>query len=412
MRQLAASVSLSELLRLGCLSCLLHAHALRHVSKKTTKTNNQANNKANNLANNQANNQATSCLTQEFPHLRRLHSQTSAVDIMMNVERVTAGPARRRRERRLRLTLRHERVSVAMALAEKLHHSACRSVPLKEELVEHVQHKSPRGQKAASGREAEFFDVFGEELGGGRPPPEPEVAGPQARVLRHTVEPIIESFVPVSMIDVPVPQMVDQSVEVVKFFVTLPVVAEQATEVPTITLEDTIPQRAPLREPQLVEQLVEVPVPSSHCVIKETLSEVVLSRHWAADGCGWCHCSGPWGLHWWKSGVRHTQWGPPEGVTASPRRYLNTGAHAAPVPAVHGVRDHEVPQIQYIVRRCETFSFATETGIHSASCAENRRGTVVGAPVVCLARTGAHGLGSAENRGAAAVAVYRREWSL
>ena len=40
MRQLA-SVCLSELLRLGCLSslpCLLHAHALRHVSKKTTKT--------------------------------------------------------------------------------------------------------------------------------------------------------------------------------------------------------------------------------------------------------------------------------------------------------------------------------------------------------------------------------------
>ena len=39
LRQLAASASLSELLRLGRLSCLLHAHALRHVSKKKTKTN-------------------------------------------------------------------------------------------------------------------------------------------------------------------------------------------------------------------------------------------------------------------------------------------------------------------------------------------------------------------------------------
>ena len=41
MRQLAASVSLSELLRLGCLSCFscpLHARALRHVSKKKTNT--------------------------------------------------------------------------------------------------------------------------------------------------------------------------------------------------------------------------------------------------------------------------------------------------------------------------------------------------------------------------------------
>ena len=72
----------------------------------------------------------------------------------------------------------------------------------------------------------------------------PEVAGPQARVLRRKVEPIIESFVPVPMIDVPVPQMVDQLSEVVKFFVTLPVVAEQVVEVPTITLEDTIPQAA------------------------------------------------------------------------------------------------------------------------------------------------------------------------
>ena len=82
-----------------------------------------------------------------------------------------------------------------MTLAEKPHHSACRSVPLEEELVEHVQCNAPRGQKTASGREAEFFDVFDEELGGGRPPPLPEVAGPQARVLQRTVEPIIESFV-------------------------------------------------------------------------------------------------------------------------------------------------------------------------------------------------------------------------
>ena len=82
----------------------------------------------------------------------------------------------------------------------------------------HEKHNAPRGQKTASGRETEFFDVFDEELGGGRPPPLPEVAGPQARVLRRTVEPIIESFVPVPMIDAPVPQMVDQAAEVVRFF--------------------------------------------------------------------------------------------------------------------------------------------------------------------------------------------------
>ena len=141
-----------------------------------------------------------------------------------------------------------------MALAEKLHHSAYRSVPLKEELVDHEKHNAPRGQKTASGRGTEFFDVFDEELA-----PLLEVAGPQARVLRRTVEPIIESFVPVPMIDAPVPQMVDQAAEVVRFFASLPVVAEQVIEVPTIILEDPIPQRALLRAPQLAEQLVEVP---------------------------------------------------------------------------------------------------------------------------------------------------------
>ena len=145
-----------------------------------------------------------------------------------------------------------------MALAEKLHHSAYRSVPLKEELVEHEKHIAPRGQKTASGRGTEFFDVFDEELGGGRPPPLPEVAGPQARVLRRTVEPIIESF------DALVPQMVDQAAEVVRFFASLPVVAEQVIEVPTIILEDPIPQRALLRVPQLAEQLVEVPTTTGY----------------------------------------------------------------------------------------------------------------------------------------------------
>ena len=49
--------------------------------------------------------------------------------LMMDVERDAGGgtgSARRRRERRLRSMLRHERMSVAMALAESAHHSARR----------------------------------------------------------------------------------------------------------------------------------------------------------------------------------------------------------------------------------------------------------------------------------------------
>ena len=153
-------------------------------------------------------------------------------------------------------------MSVAMALAEKLHHSACRSVPLKEELAEHEKHNAPRSQKTASGRGTEFFEVFDEELGGGRPPPLPEVAGPQALVLRRTVEPIIESFVPVQMIDVPVPQssmggvqdqILQRSAEMVPEEVILVI------EVPKISsLPRPLPRRV-LPVPQTAEQLVEVP---------------------------------------------------------------------------------------------------------------------------------------------------------
>ena len=60
-------------------------------------------------------------------------------------------------------------------------------------------------------------------------------------------------FVPVPMPDVPVPQTVDQLMEVLKILdISSPV--EQVTDVPEISSQDNIPQRAVLRVPQLVEQ--------------------------------------------------------------------------------------------------------------------------------------------------------------
>ena len=75
-----------------------------------------------------------------------------------------------------------------------------------------------------------------------------------------------QNFEPVRVpvLDAPVPQMVGQAAEVVRFFVSLPVVAEQVIEVPTINPEDPIPQRALLRAPQLAEQLVDVPTPPGY----------------------------------------------------------------------------------------------------------------------------------------------------
>ena len=65
----------------------------------------------------------------------------------MDVEREVAGgtsSARRRRERRLRSMLRHERMAVAMALAEALHHSSGLKV------MERAQHAALRGQKTGT----------------------------------------------------------------------------------------------------------------------------------------------------------------------------------------------------------------------------------------------------------------------
>ena len=136
------------------------------------------------------------------------------------------GSAKRRRERRLRAMLRHERQTVAMALAEKLHHSS-------------------RGQKMPrAGREAR--DALHGHV--------PEAPLPQGRVLRHVV-----GHLPVPALDVPVPQMVDQLPNVVQFLAAqLLVVPEPVIEVTKILPHD-IPPRRWCRDTQLVEQLVEVP---------------------------------------------------------------------------------------------------------------------------------------------------------
>ena len=85
--------------------------------------------------------------------------------------------------------LRHERMSVAMALAESTHHSA------------------PRGQKMARAGGGARVALHGHA---------PEDAPPQGRVLRHVV-----GHLPAPSLDVPVPQMVDQLPDIEHFFAAL-----------------------------------------------------------------------------------------------------------------------------------------------------------------------------------------------
>ena len=113
----------------------------------------------------------------------------------------------------------------------------------------------------------------------------------------------------VQILDAPVPQLVDQVVETLKNDVVVLVI-----EVPKIILLDNTPLRAVPGEPQLVEQLVDVPVP----VWTE------LTRDRAVAGRVWCRiaaCGGRQGVFWWQLGTQHYQWLPPPGITASPGRF-------------------------------------------------------------------------------------------
>ena len=144
-----------------------------------------------------------------------------------------AGAAMRRRQRRLRQWLRHERLSVAMALAETNHHAA------------------PRGQtKARAGGEARVAlhgHVSEAPLPqGSRPPCLGEPWGPQARIQQRTMEQLAEVVPMVQILDTPVSQMIEQLPDVIRFFDTLLPVPEQAIEVPKIVLDD-VPVRTSVR---------------------------------------------------------------------------------------------------------------------------------------------------------------------
>ena len=64
-------------------------------------------------------------------------------------------------------------------------------------------------------------------------------------------------------LDAPVPQMVEQLPDVMRFFDFLLPVPEQVIEVPKILLDD-VPMRTVVRDTQLAEQLVEVPTVVSY----------------------------------------------------------------------------------------------------------------------------------------------------
>ena len=130
-----------------------------------------------------------------------------------------------------------------MALAESLHHSAQRPEKARaREVEEQDKHEALRRQKAPPGK---------------RP-----------GVLKGS--PSRRGYELVQALAVPVLQMVEQRVEVLSFpRSSLPAVAEQVTEVPALSLPVCAVQRVVPLEPQMAEQMEEVPTALSVAVLQQ-----------------------------------------------------------------------------------------------------------------------------------------------
>ena len=177
------------------------------------------------------------------------------------------GAAWRRRQRRLRSMLRHERQTVRMELAAALHHSWGGRLGM---------HEGLRAQKTASAGPAECFELSsgdGRPAGGERPAALLE-SWPQGEMQRHAGI----GYELAQNLDVPALQMGEQLPDVLQLFASvLPVVPEQVIEVPKIFL-DTTPLRLGdhLRQPQMVEQLVHVPTVVSFSSLQQLAAEQIV----------------------------------------------------------------------------------------------------------------------------------------
>ena len=186
------------------------------------------------------------------------------------------GAAWRRLQRRLRIHWRHEQLTLQMFVATYEYHAAPRRQMMARsgEWGRDVLHGQVPEHPTAQAAGTQYFAMDVDEVPatGSRPD---RLAGvrPQ-RVQQHSADQIVDTAPALPILDVPVPLMGEQLVDVLRFFDTLCPVAE-VIDVPKIPLED-IPARRLCREPQLVEQLVEVPtVVSYSSLLQRTVEQHV-----------------------------------------------------------------------------------------------------------------------------------------
>ena len=113
-----------------------------------------------------------------------------------------------------------------------------------------------------------------EEPGGARPDRLSAVSGPQGRAQRRTLQQIVDPVPLLPTLDDPAPQMMEQLPDSLQFLRALSLDPEQAIEVPKILPVD-VPLRTSVREPQLVEQLVEVPTLISYSSLQRSVEQII-----------------------------------------------------------------------------------------------------------------------------------------
>ena len=188
--------------------------------------------------------------------------------------------AQRRKQRRLLSWWRHEQQSIAAVLAAVSHHSFSKVDTANAALRGHKIGTSTRVGPA------EFFELFSDD---GRPTGEERPTAlleprPQGEVQRHASI----GYEIVQNLDVPVPQMGEQLPSVLQFFgAQLPVVAEPVIEVPKIS-QDRTRQRLGdcLRQPQVVDQLVDVPTVVSYSSLQQLTAEQIVDTPALGRGGG------------------------------------------------------------------------------------------------------------------------------
>ena len=190
------------------------------------------------------------------------------------------GSARRRRERRLRSWLRHEQQSIAAVLATVTHHSFG-----KVGTASGVLRNMKTATRTGNGEEYETHytaKIRKTPPQGGRPAPLPEVAGWQGRLERHVMDDRGSICPFVQILDLPVPQVEDpfvdnlnlvDAMDAVRRLLDRPI-SEQVIEVPKFIIDD-IPTRTLVPEPQMAEQLVEVPTVLSFSSLQQTVEQLV-----------------------------------------------------------------------------------------------------------------------------------------